>query len=101
MASDATGTRSVHNTLTGTTVDIVTLQGHWGEVEVSNRVGSDPLWVAVGKEGDTVADPVAAANETFYVPAGTTLTIPLVNGATVRPLVKILGNDNEYSVVGN
>ena len=110
MATDATGTRSVHNTLTGTTVDTVTLQGTWAAVEVVNWDASDTLWVTVGHQvpgsvglsnAEVPADPVASANETFRVPAGTSLLIPLPNGAPVQPIVKILGDGGDYSVVGH
>lgn len=103
MATDATGTRSVHNTLTGTTVDTVTLQGYWGAVEVVNREasGGTSLWITVGHEDLDPSTPVAAANETFEVPAGLAILVDLPNGATVKARVKVLGDGNDYSVIGH
>lgn len=102
MATDVTGTRSVYNTLSTTVVDDVTLQGHFCAIEVDNQEasGGASLWCTVGKKGDTLADPVAFANETLEVPAGTTLIIEFYNGASVQPQVKILGSGNKYGVIG-
>lgn len=102
MATDATGTRSVYNTLSTTTVDTVTLQGHWVAVEVINREvpGGADLWVTAGKEGDIVATPSAALNDSYLVPAGTSAVIVIGQGASVRPQVKIIGSGNAYGVVG-
>lgn len=105
MATDATGTRSVHNTLSTTTVDTVTLQGHWAAVEVVNRevAGGADIWVTIGlatPPPSVPATPAAAANETFIVPAGSSLVIECPNGAVVQPQVKLLGSGNKYSVTG-
>lgn len=102
MATDATGTRSVYNTLSTTVVDTVTLQGHFCAVEVDNQEasGGASLWITVAKAGDTLADPVAFANETFEVPAGTTNIVEIYNGASVQPQVKVLGSGNKYGVIG-
>lgn len=102
MAADATGTRAVTNTLTGTTVDTVTLQGHWVAVEVVNHdpAEGDTLWVAVGKDGDTIADPAADANECVPVFPGTSCVILVNQGASCKPKVLILGDGTKYTVVG-
>jgi hypothetical protein len=115
MATDTTATFAAHNTLTSTTVDTVTLQGHFSAVEIANRefdaaagVAGADLWVTLGWKGitgnansDTVpATPTAALNDAYWVPAGTTLVINVPNHAQVQPIVKILGNGNKYSVTG-
>lgn len=103
MATDATGTRSVYNTLSTTVVDTVTLQGHWLSVDISNReaAGGASIWVTLGFADHVPADPVALANETFEVPAGTVLTIPLINDTYAQPCIKLVGSGNAYGIVGN
>lgn len=84
--------RSKHATLSGTTVDTITITGAHNEIEVFNRSGSADLYVTV--DGKT---PTSAGDNTDIVPAGTSLVVPAPagDGGTV---VKILGNGNAYTV---
>lgn len=101
MATDATGTRSVYNTLTSTTVDTVTLQGHWAAVEILNTDPADTLWVTVGTVDVPPGTPSASLNESFEVPPASTLIVEIQNNATVQPQVKILGDGGAYGVIGH
>jgi hypothetical protein len=95
MAAE-TGAASAHATLSGTTVDTVTLTQGFGAVEVIERGGTLPLWITYG--ATTPADPVAAADDTTYVPPGAVVTIDANSRGGF--IVKILGNGNAYSVQG-
>lgn len=101
MASDATGTNSVTNTLTGTTADSVRLQGVFSIVEVENH--SESLWLYVTFDNTT---PVAEANNTFPVAPASSKTF---EGVLVGPAafqsggcnaVGVVGNGNKYTVSG-
>lgn len=87
--------RAVHKTLTGTTVDTVTLSSSADFVEVLNYSLTDLLWVRV--DGVT---PVAAADDTHRIPPnrGKVIAVP-ANRASVEVLV--LGNGNAYTVEAN
>lgn len=91
---------AAHATLSGTTVDTVTITGGYGAVEVANRSGATTLYVTVDV-GTAPTAPTAAGDDTFFVPPGTTLLIDTqkdgISGGTV---VKIIGNGNDYSVTG-
>lgn len=87
-----TGATSYHKTLTGTTVDTVTLTGSPDRAEVSNRSGSATLWLT---KGASAAAPVAEANGTDFVLPGQSLEIEMASDGVVQ----ILGNANAYSVV--
>lgn len=84
--------RAVHKTLTGTTVDTVTLASSADSVEVINRSGTDPLYVTVN--GDV---PTAAGDNTHIVLAGGFKEIPVPpTGSSI--VVKVIGNGNAYTV---
>lgn len=92
MATD-TATKSVHNTLSGTTADTVTITGY-DVVDVINRDPSNPLYVRY--EGDaSPTTAVAAADDTDYVAPGGFIRIGAGGGG-----ISIVGNGNAYSVVG-
>lgn len=82
---------SVHNTLTSTTADTITItctsEPFW--VEVFNRSTTQALWVEVT---DTA---VAAADGTVYVPTSSSVAWRMGPGVTV---VSVVGNENDYSV---
>lgn len=88
---------SVHNTLTSTTADTITVTSStepcW--IEVVNRSTTQALWVEVT---DTA---VAAADGTAYVPpaasSGPPSSWPFRVGAGVT-VVSVVGNANDYSV---
>lgn len=97
--------RSIQATLTGTTVDIANLTQFWDAIEVTNRDTTNPLYVRF--DG---TDPVADAEGTFIVPAGTSKVFEKsanqagVPGSTTLATmchpVKVLGNGGSYSVEG-
>lgn len=97
MATDAlsAGTQptGLHNTLSGTTADTVTVtptrNGCW--VEVFNRDTTEPLYVRA--DGTTA---VAAADGTVYIPAEGSFPWKLSGRTAVA--ISIVGNGNAYSV---
>jgi len=82
---------SVHNTLTSTTADAITVTctGEPYRIEVFNRSTTQALWVEVT---DTA---VAAADGTIYVPTSSSVAWRMGPGVTV---VSVVGNANDYSV---
>ena len=94
------GPYTAHATLTGTTVDTVTLSGPLQRVTVINRAaaGSADLWVTISQSATAPADPVAEADDTYWVPAGGFKTFAATGGDGV--IIKVLGNGNAYSVEG-
>lgn len=94
-----TGSKSAHATLSGTTVDTVTVQGY-RDLEITNRSGTDTLWITGGPPGTvaaSIATPVAAADETDFVLPGQSLILD--KNWYGSGIIKILGNGNAYSVV--
>lgn len=87
MATDSDA-RSVHNTLTSTTADTITITENPSLVAVANRHASEALWVAAKP-----ATAVAAANGTDYVPPGGEVVMPYPSAG-----LSIVGNGNQYSV---
>ena len=86
-------------TLTGTTVDTVTIGA--GPFDVCNWTGATSLTVTYALSPATAATPVAGAAETWTVPAGTSRRIEAgsyYSGNTFQ--IKVLGNGNVYSVDG-
>lgn len=88
---------SKHATLSGTTVDSVTLTKAFGKVEVLNR-GTGTLYVTTGNSVSGTTDPTAAGDDTTVVPAGACVELD-ANGRTGFT-VKIIGNGDAYSVQG-
>lgn len=78
---------SVHNTLSGTTADEITLTGGHQRAHVINRSTSTALYVR--HDGTTA---VAEANGTHYVAPGGYLEVP------ADAAISIVGNGNAYSV---
>jgi hypothetical protein len=89
-----------HNTLTTTAVDTVTLSSPCSRVTVSNRAasGAADIWFTVGANDVAPTDPVALADDTYWVPAGGFKTVR--GGGNKNTIVKVVGNANEYSVEG-
>lgn len=98
--------RSIHATLTTTTVDIANLTQFWDAIEVTNRDSTNTVFVRF--DG---TDPVAEAEGTFVVPPGSAKVFrsSIVNQAgvpgsttlaTMCHPVKVLGNGGAYSVEG-
>lgn len=92
----ATHAKSVHNTLTGTTADTVTITGY-DVVQVINRDSADLLYVSYdGTDSPTVA--VAEADGTDVVlPGG---YIEFDAGGTDGGAISVVGDGGAYSVVG-
>lgn len=95
MATDAAN-YSVHNTLTSTTVDTVTINAPHTRLRISNRHASVEMWVTISLTGAVPADPTSAGDNTHYVAPGTSRFFYSRGGV----IVKILGNANPYSVEG-
>lgn len=94
------GVRTAHATLSSTTVDTVNLSmNEISRVNVLNRSGTATLWFTLSTAGTpAAATPVAAAAETFAVPAGQSLTVATGAAGLDTTQVKVLGNGNDYSV---
>lgn len=91
--------KAKHATLSSTTVDTVTVAAAT-EVFVMNRGGTADLTVTSG--ATTPATPVALADDTDVVAPGTFIRVATA-GAGGYPqtwIVKVLGDGNDYSVVG-
>jgi hypothetical protein len=95
MATDSHA-KSVHNTLSGTTADTVTITG-FDRIQIINRDAEDLLYVSYNST-DTPTTAVAAAD-------GTDVVLPLgfievdANG-TEGGAVSVVGDGGAYSVVG-
>lgn len=90
---------SVHNTLSSTTADSITVTGVDGlesfRVEVVNRSTTQALWVRV----TTTA--VAEADATAYLPPAASSGPPSTwawNAGSKPVVVTVVGNANDYSV---
>lgn len=97
-----TAVRAVHKTLTGTTVDTVTLTGE-GNVDVLNRAapGGADMYVTFAGDGTTPTNPVALADDTEIIPPGGFITFTGgANRSDRNSIVKVVGNGNAYSVIG-
>lgn len=94
MAS-ASAASSVHNALSGTTADTMTITDPHDQVEVLNR-GSVDLFFTIAPEGVTPVTAVADADGTVVVPPGMAVTVesPGKRGCTIS----IVGDGNEYSI---
>lgn len=87
-------------TLTGTTVDTVTLASG-PAFDVCNWSGATDLTVTYAVGATAPSNPVAGAAETYAVPAGTSRRVEVPPNSSVDSLrVKVLGNGNIYSVDG-
>jgi hypothetical protein len=96
------GNRAASATLSGTTVDTVTLNSY-PYYKIVNHSVAATMWVTLGDGGLTPIDPAAAAADAFPVPpqAGATMLIENNNPAAAgKTVLKILGNANVYTVMG-
>lgn len=88
MAAE-TVSRAAHNTLSGTTVDEITISDQAGHlIEVANRSGTATIFFTT--DGSTPTD---AGNNTDYVMPGESLVV-----VPRSRVVKLIGNGNAYSV---
>lgn len=101
MASDATGTRSVTNTLTSTTADTITLQQPWDAVEIENHSDTVELWARFSSAGTAA---VADANECDRIAPNTAKTFRQFVGDPAKhpgaALISVVGNSQQYTVSG-
>lgn len=103
-----TTTVSVHETLTATVVDVVTLTQVSGGsgmsspgLTVVNRTGSDAIYFTLSAIGTWPEDPTIGGKNTFVVPAAiTSVRVPLNPGSIGNPaVVKLISAGAEtYSV---
>lgn len=97
--------KSIHATLTTTTVDTALLTQFHDAVEITNRDTSNPLYVRF--DG---TDPVADAEGTFIVPVSSSKvfdksanqagTPGSTTTATACHHIKVLGNGGAYDIEG-
>lgn len=99
MAADATGTKSVTNTLSGTTADTVTLQQWWDDVEVENHDVVNELWART--DGTAAA---ADANENTRIGPGQSkklgISVGPAQGDTPAKPISVVGNAGQYTIEG-
>lgn len=92
---------SVHKTAGVATVDSVVLSSYAPGIAIVHRDATDPFYVTTGATVAGTTDPVAAANDTFVVMPGQTLTLPWPANATSQAVVKIIcASAKAYSVQG-
>ena len=91
----ASAASSVHNTLSGTTADLITITDPHDRVEILNRGLSD-VFFTIAPEGITPTTAVADADNTTVVPPGMAIVVesPGKRGCTIS----IVGNGDEYSI---
>lgn len=90
------GAMSKHATLSGTTVDSVTLNGAGtGRFEVINRDGTNTVWVTFSRTG-TPVDPVASADDARVLPPNSSKEYYCFGPNSL--IVKVLGNGGAYSI---
>ena len=92
--------RSKTATLTGTTVDTVTLTQPWDRIEVANQSTSVPLYVRF----DGTA-PTSGGDNCTYIGPGQSVVVPAVQlrsslGGTNWHRASIIGNGNAFTVEG-
>ena len=101
MATYDTAKRAVNKTLSGTTADTVVFTLPWPIIEVVNR-SSTTIWVTWSRDSvnSPAPTPVAGADDVEPVMAGERISIVLDRSPNTIPHVKVVGNGNNYSVVG-
>lgn len=97
--------KSIHATLTTTTVDTALLTQFWDAVEITNRDTTNPLYVRF--DG---TDPVVDAEGTFIVPVSSSKVFDKsansagvpgsTTAATACHYIKVLGNGGSYDIEG-
>lgn len=94
-----TASRAVHNTLTATTVDTITLSAQYVRVEVLNRSATGDIFVTL--DGST---PTVGGNDTYVVPAtgvGTFVNPANTSQPPTSTVVKLISSGTpSYSVTG-
>src|SRR5687767_13804926 len=101
MATDS-ATKSVHNTLSGTTADTITITGGATEVHVLNRAasGGADMYASCAFGTASPAAPTAPADNTEYIAPGGLCMFTSTGSVDVTVVVQVVGNGNDYSVIG-
>lgn len=99
MAS-ISGNLCEHATLSGTTVDTLTLSGPMTRCTVNNKAaaGGADIYFTYSCTSTAPAAPTASGDDTYWVPPGGWKSFDVLGGGGV--IVKIIGNGNAYSVEG-
>lgn len=90
-------------TLTANTIAVVTIEGDFDEVEVTNATGSAAIYYTLGNVADTTADPTVAgtANGIFQLPAAVASRTHRRPAAEPRTIVKLISSGTPgYDVQG-
>lgn len=91
----------VSKTLSGSTVDQVTITGGWPSIEVVNRSTTAVLWAVAGSPGNIPADPAAAGDNIEPILPGERIVMTFGQAVPGQSqYVKLIGTGNDYSVVG-
>lgn len=101
-AGNYTVDRVKNETLDGSFVDTVTIQGAYPLVEVVNRDTDDPIFVTVGR-GEVPADPTVVGDNCEPVMPGERVVVSSTQLPTEQVIVKIIGGGSggqAYSVIG-
>jgi hypothetical protein len=89
--------------LTANTVAVVTIEGDFDEVEVTNTTGSAAIYYTFGDDTDTTANPTVAGtgNGIFQLPAAITSRTHRRPAAEARTIVKLISSGTPgYDVQG-
>jgi hypothetical protein len=87
-----------HATLSGTTVDTVTLSSWMKRVTINNKVvGAADIYFTFSTNGTAPTAATAGGDGTYWVPGGGFKT---VTAGPLGVIVSIIGNGNTYSVEG-
>lgn len=90
-----------NKTLSGTTVDRVEITGGWPAIEVVNRSTTNVLWAVGANPGVIPSDPTAAGDNIEPIMPGERILVHVgQTSPSVSKYVKLIGNGNDYSVVG-
>lgn len=90
-------------TLTANTIAVVTIEGDFDEVEVTNATGSAAIYYTLGNVADTTADPTVAGtgNDIFQLPAAVASRTHRRPAREARTIVKLISSGTPgYDVQG-
>lgn len=89
--------------LTGSTVAVVTIEGDYDEVEVTNTTGTAAIYYTLGNVADTTADPTVAGTAAgiFQLPAAVCSRTHRRPAREARTIVKLISSGTPgYDVQG-
>lgn len=90
-------------TLTANTVAVVTIEGDYGEVEVTNATGSAAIYYTLGNVANTTTDPTVAgeSSQLFMLPAAVSSRRHNRPAREARTIVKLISSGTPgYDVQG-